>query len=181
MKIAVIDFETANYSRASACALGIAVIENGAVTVRDETLIKPPAECGWFRDDFIDIHGITPEDVRAAPTFDAVFAAFRPYLEGAVIAAHNAPFDMGVLGALLDCYHIPFACEGLCTLRFARHAWPALCSHSLSALAAHLGVPLDHHHAGSDAYAAACILLARHACERPALAPYLRRYEWTNR
>lgn len=179
MKIAVIDFETANHSRASACALGIAVIENGAITVRAETLIKPPETCGWFRDDFIGIHGITPDDVRDAPTFDAVFEAFRPHLQGAVLAAHNAPFDMSVLGALLGCYHIPYACESLCTLRLARAAWPRLHRHNLAAVAAHLGVALDHHQAGSDAYAAACILLALRDCSRPALASYLRRYDWT--
>ncbi len=179
MKIAVIDFETANTSRASACALGVAVIEDGTVTVRAETLIKPPEACGWFRDDFIRIHGITPDAVRDAPTFDAVFDAFRPHLAGAVLAAHNAPFDMGVLGALLGTYGISFACESLCTLRLARAAWPRLRSHSLAAVAAHLGVALDHHRAGSDAYAAARILLALRDCGRPALAPYLRRYDWT--
>ncbi len=179
MKIAVIDFETANYSRASACALGVAVIEDGAVTVRAETLIRPPASCGWFREDFIRIHGITPDDVLDAPTFDAAFASFRPHLEGAVLAAHNAPFDMGVLGALLGFYRIPFACESLCTLRLARTAWPGLRSHNLAAVAAHLGIPLDHHHASSDAYAAARIVLAASPCDRPALTPYLRSYDWT--
>lgn len=180
MKIAVIDFETANYSRASACALGVAVIEDGTVTVRAETLIKPPEACGWFRDDFIRIHGITPDDVRDAPAFDVVFEAFRPHLDGAVLAAHKASFDMGVLGALLGCYGIPYACESLCTLQLARTAWPGLSAYNLAAVAAHLGVALDHHRAGSDAYAAARILLALRDCSRPALAPYLRRYDWTS-
>jgi len=179
MKIAVIDFETANYSRASACALGIAVIEDGAVTHCEETLIKPPEACGCFRADFIRIHGISPDDVCDAPAFDTVFAAFTPHFSGATLAAHNAAFDMGVLGALLTHYRIPFACEALCTLRIARAAWPALPSHRLNTVAAHLGVPLDHHRAGSDARVAAQILLAQQRHAGPAsLRRYCRRYAW---
>lgn len=160
MKITVIDFETANYSRASACAIGVAVIEEGTVTVRLERLIKPPKGCGWFRDDFIGIHGITHEDVCDAPQFDSVFQELRPLFNGAVLAAHNAAFDIGVLSALCVHYGLPLAGEYLCTLQAARSVWPDLPTHNLKSLAAFLGVALNHHQAGSDAYAAATILTA---------------------
>ena len=160
MKITVIDFETANRNRASACSIGIAVIEAGEITTRVERLIKPPKGVGWFREDFIGIHGITHKDVRHAPGFDTVFQELRPYFENTLLAAHNAPFDMGVLGALLGHYGIPYSCGYFCTLVASRVVWPDLPAHDLGTVARHLGVDLDHHHAGSDANAAALMILA---------------------
>jgi DNA polymerase-3 subunit epsilon len=159
MKITVIDFETANRNRASACSIGIAVIEAGAITTRVERLIKPPKGIGWFREDFIGIHGITHEDVRDAPGFDTVFQELRPHFENTLLAAHNAVFDMGVLGALLGYYGISYSCDYFCTLAASRAVWPDLPAHNLRAMADHLGVELDHHQAGSDANAAARMIL----------------------
>jgi DNA polymerase-3 subunit epsilon len=160
MKITVIDFETANTHRASACSIGIAVIEAGEITARVERLIKPPKGIGWFRKDFIGIHGITHETVREAPGFDTVFRELRPYFENSLLAAHNAVFDMGVLGALLGHYGISYSCDYFCTLAASRVVWPDLPAHDLGTVARHLGVELDHHHAGSDANAAARMILA---------------------
>jgi len=41
------------------------------------------------------VHGITNGDVRDAPRFREVAREVRGELEGAVIVAHNAPFDLG--------------------------------------------------------------------------------------
>ena len=160
MKITVIDFETANTNRASACSIGIAVIEAGEITTRVERLIKPPKGIGWFREDFIGIHGITHEDVCDVPGFDIVFQELRPHFENTLLAAHNAVFDMGVLGSLLRHYGIPFSCDYFCTLAASRVVWPNLPAHDLGTVARHLGVELDHHNAGSDANATARMILA---------------------
>ena len=42
-----------------------------------------------------------PTDFRA-PGFDVVFQELRPHFENALLAAHNAAFDMSVLRALLE-------------------------------------------------------------------------------
>jgi len=160
MKITVIDFETANPSRVSACSIGVAVIEGGAITTRFERLIKPPKGFDGFNPMFTGIHGLTQQDVRAAPGFDVVFQELRPHFENALLAAHNAAFDMSVLRALLAHYGLSHAGSYLCTLAVARAAWPQLPEHKLGTVAAHLGVELKHHQAGSDAYAAAHIILA---------------------
>jgi DNA polymerase-3 subunit epsilon len=41
MNFTAIDFETANNSRSSACALGAVKVENGVITERKEWLIRP--------------------------------------------------------------------------------------------------------------------------------------------
>jgi len=160
MKITVIDFEVANHNRASACSIGIAVIEDGEITIRAERLIKPPKGFGWFREDFIRIHGITHADVCDAPGFDTVFQELRPHFENTLLAAHNAAFDMGVLGALLGHYGLSYSCGYFCTLAASRAVWPELPAHDLGTIARHLGIGLDHHRAGSDANATARMILA---------------------
>lgn len=160
MKITVIDFETANQHRVSACSIGIAVIEAGKITTRIERLLKPPKGFGWFNERLTEIHGLTPEDVHDAPGFDVVFQELRPHFENTLLAAHNAAFDMSVLRALLAHYGLSYAGDYVCTLAVARATWPHLPEHKLGTVATHLGVELNHHHAGSDAYAAAHIILA---------------------
>ena len=49
MKIVAIDFETANYSPLSACALGLAIFEDHKLVESPYWLIKPPKGHGWFR------------------------------------------------------------------------------------------------------------------------------------
>jgi DNA polymerase-3 subunit epsilon len=143
-----------------ALGVAVAVIEDGEITASVERLIKPPKGMGWFREDFIGIHGITHETVRDAPGFDIVFHELRPLFDNTLLAAHNAQFDMSVLGALLGHYGISYSCDYFCTLAASRVVWPDLPAHDLGTVASHLGVELDHHHAGSDANAAARMILA---------------------
>jgi DNA polymerase III epsilon subunit-like protein len=60
-----LDFETADYSPDSACALGLVRVENHRVVQRAYSLIKPPRR----RFVFTYLHGITWEDVAHQPSF----------------------------------------------------------------------------------------------------------------
>jgi DNA polymerase-3 subunit epsilon len=157
-----IDFETANRSRVSICAAGMAVFEDGKLTETPYWLVRPPKGHGWFCDDFIDCHGLTHLDVLNAPEFPAVAPEFLARLTRAdIVIAHNAKFDMGALYATLN--HFGLACpefDYVCTCQLARRVWPELPSHSLGALAAHIGHQFNHHHAQADAEAAGSVLLA---------------------
>ncbi len=51
-----IDFETANYDRSSACAVGLAIVRDGRVVQTLKTLIRPPTR--FFL--FTDLHNISP-------------------------------------------------------------------------------------------------------------------------
>jgi DNA polymerase-3 subunit epsilon len=162
MTIASIDFETANYSRVSICAAGMAVFEDGNLTEAPYWLVRPPKPHGWFHEDFTEIHGLTRFDVQDAPEFSAIAPEFLERLTRAdIVIAHVAEFDIGALRATLA--HFGLGCpefDYLCTCRVARRIWPDLPSHSLDALAAHIGHEFHHHHARSDAEAAGRVLLA---------------------
>lgn len=154
---AAIDFETANYSQRSACAIGVVIVRDGQVVDRVNQLIRPPS-----RDfTFTHIHGLTWQDVRDAPTFAELWPELSARLIGvAFLAAHNAPFDRGVLAACCASYGLPTVeTPFACTVRIARSVW-SIHPTRLPDVCRHLGIRLRHHDAGSDAEACANIVLA---------------------
>ncbi len=58
MKVAAIDFETANYDRTSPCAVGLVAVENSKIVDRIYKLISPPTRFFYFT----YLHGISRED-----------------------------------------------------------------------------------------------------------------------
>src|ERR1019366_2179330 len=99
MTITSLDFETANHSRVSICAAGIAVFENGNLTESLHWLVRPPKGHGWFLPEFTeDCHGLTWFDVQDAPAFSAIAPELLERLTRAdIVIAHNAQFDLGAL------------------------------------------------------------------------------------
>ena len=91
MNFISIDFETANPSRMSICAAGLAVFEDGNLTEAPYWLVRPPKGKGWFDEDFIEIHGLTHLDVLDAPEFPAIAPEFLDRLNRAdIVIAHYA-------------------------------------------------------------------------------------------
>lgn len=159
MRALAIDFETANESRASPCAVGFAWIEDGVVTRRAYRLIRPPEM--RFNPGNIRVHGIRPADVVDAAAFPDVMAEFMDDLAGTLLLAHNAAFDMGVIGATFATYGRPVPrLRYLCTRAVAQRAWPSEPSFGLAAMAALHGIRFQHHHAEEDAAACAEVALA---------------------
>ena len=160
-----LDFETAHYSRTSACALGLVLVCGDVAVATENFLIRPP------RPDFTfsHIHGLTWEDVRAAPTFAELWPRILPWIEQAdFLVAHNASFDQGVLARC--CAHYGLAVPArrfFCTVQIARRQW-GIHPTRLPDVCGRLGIALTHHDAGSDARACAEIALrARREGWRP--------------
>jgi DNA polymerase III subunit epsilon len=160
MKVAALDFETANAQRNSACALGVTLIDNQQITESKYWLIKP---VGHF--DYMNtlIHGITYNDVRNEPTFEELWPEINQYLNGRLLIAHNAAFDMSVLRKSLEgCELEKPKFEYTCTMRMAKNLWPNHYNHKLNTLCDYFNIELDHHNAASDAQA--CALIALELC-----------------
>ena len=159
MRVLAIDFETANEVRASACAIGLAWIENGAIVRREYRTIRPPEM--RFSPWNVRVHGIRPADVAHRPEFPAIMSEFKAELSGNLVLAHNAGFDVSVLRGGFARYGMELPdFRYLCTHAIARAAWPHETGFGLGALAARRGIRFTHHHAGEDAYACAEIALA---------------------
>lgn len=163
MRTVAIDFETANYPRNSAIALGLSVIENDKIVETKSWLFRPPGTRIYIRPDFIDIHGIRPEHLKDKPDFSGIWAEeISEYLRYAdTLIAHNAGFDRSVLYAVAEHYDIGLpAYSWKCTVNLSRVMWPGLFNHKLPTVCEHLGITLIHHDPASDAEAAAKIYLA---------------------
>lgn len=160
MKLVAIDFETANSSNGSACAIGVTVFEEGILLAQFSQLIKPHFLMGAFDYRNIAIHGITPKMVTDEKEWDEVFCMLEPYLEDSMFVAHNAAFDMGVLKSICGLYQLQLpTLQYFCTVECSRKIFPFLDSHRLNKVAEHLSIQLDHHDAGSDARACALIVV----------------------
>ena len=156
-----IDFETATGSRASACALGLVTVIDGVVCERRSWLIRPPDNTYAPYNTYI--HGITPAMTADRGSFGELWSEVGPYLDGTLVVAHNASFDMSVLRASLDVAGLRYPdLSYLCTLALSRAAYRDLASHTLPIVAHHCGIEVNHHDPGSDAHGAACI--AMHMC-----------------
>jgi DNA polymerase-3 subunit epsilon len=161
LRFAAIDFETADNGRDSACALGIVVAERGAIVHRAHYLIRPPRReilYTW-------IHGISWEHVADKPCFADLWSAISADLHGVdFLAAHNAPFDRGILQGCCEAAGIESPVHRfLCTVRLARRVWDIRPT-KLPDVCRALGIPLRHHDAASDAEA--CAVIALKALER---------------
>ena len=163
MNMTSIDFETANPSRVSICAAGMAVFEDGTLTEAPYWLVRPPKPHGWFLEHFTEnCHGLTHLDVLNAPEFPGISPEILARLTRAdLVIAHNAAFDIEHLRATLDHFGLPRPdFDYICTCQLARHVWPDPPNHQLSTLTANIGHQFNHHHAQSDAEAAGRVLLA---------------------
>jgi DNA polymerase III subunit epsilon len=163
MTFTSIDFETANYSRASICAAGIACFEDGKLVESLYWLVRPPKGHGWFLPEFTEnCHGLAWFDVQDAPEFPAIAPALLERLTRSnVVIAHNAQFDISALQATLQHFGLPCPeFNYLCTYRLATRIWPDLPDHRLNTVAAHIGHEFHHHHAQADAETAGRVLLA---------------------
>lgn len=153
---AAIDFETANTSRDSACAVGVAMVRDGRLAELHRSLIRPPTRHFTFT----HIHGLTWRDVCREHTFGTIWKDLRPLVSTVdFLCAHNAPFDRSVLKACCRQHGLsPPRQPFLCTVRLARSQW-RIHPTKLSDVCRTLRIPLNHHEAGSDARACAQIVL----------------------
>ena len=158
MRIVALDFETANSSMASACALGIAIYEEGEILDSFEWYFKPYHRYNYFSN--THIHGICKEDVEDEEEFVYYYDELSEILKDAMIVAHNAVFDMSVLNAVCDVYGLShFKNPYIDTVTISRRVYPELYNHRLNTVCEYLDISLNHHNGKSDAYACLMILL----------------------
>lgn len=120
------------------------------------------------------IHGITSQVLAHAPNFGAVYRSFATFCDGAILLAHNAPFDKAMIESELwrvrpgnDVAVVP--CVD--TIDIAKHALPQAQSYSLTNLLDLLGVENNHAHtAVSDAAATGAMIRALFKNNTPAIA-----------
>ena len=153
----VFDVETPNRYNTRMSAIGISIIESGAIVNDFYSLIDPEQPFDPFN---IMLTGISEERVFDAPNFPKVWRQIEPLMSSGILVAHNARFDMSVLRHCLYDYGIAWknAVKGICTVIMGRNLLPGI-SHKLNDMCDYYGISLNHHQADSDSHACAEILL----------------------
>lgn len=97
-------------------------------------------------DEIIKLTGISPAMLVGQPPIDEVLPQFLAFIEGAVLVAHNAEFDIGMIRAACSRLGIDLEWPCFCTLKMARELLPALENKKLDTLARHYGLSFEARH-----------------------------------
>ena len=88
------DVETPNRYCNRMSAIGISVIENGAVSDEFYSLVNPETYFDYFN---TQLTGIDEDTVSSAPIFPELWGKIEPIMSSGILVAHNAVFDLSVL------------------------------------------------------------------------------------
>lgn len=168
------DVETPNRAGDRMSAIGITVVENGAIVEEYYSLVDPETHFDYFN---TRLTGISESTVKGAPNFPKLWGEIESVMSSGIAVAHNAVFDLGVLKRCLRGYGISWkqSVAYLCTVQMGRKLLPKM-SHSLDAMCGYYGIKLQHHHAASDSRACAEILL-RYINAGADVGSFLRTYD----
>jgi DNA polymerase-3 subunit epsilon len=162
LPIVLIDVETTGKDASvdRVVEVGVAIARGGEIVSRKNWLVNPgipiPKEAS-------DIHKITDEDVKDAPSFGAIAAELMEAFSGHIPGAYNAPFDRAFITNELARAGLSLRkdVEWLDPLVWARELQQGERSRALGEVAARLGIALENaHRAADDAEAALRVLLS---------------------
>ncbi|WP_306113808.1 MULTISPECIES: 3'-5' exonuclease [unclassified Roseovarius] len=155
----IFDSETTglNPDRDRVVQLAAVRVVNGRIVAGEvfDTLVRPgrkiPAQS-------TKVHRIDDAMVKGAPRFKAVCRDFHQFCEGAVIVAHNAPFDTAFLYRQAERLDIDFDHPVLDTVHLSAAVFGGSAEHTLDAICDRLEIEIDpslRHTALGDAQATA--------------------------
>jgi DNA polymerase-3 subunit epsilon len=140
VSFAVLDTETSGLSPkygGRICEVAVVTFKGGLETGRWSTLLDPQCR---IDPGAMAVHGITNAMVAGQPTFAEAVDELDALLQGTVLVAHNAPFDVNFLTAeYTRIGRVMPAVPVLCTLKLARRHFK-FPSNKLGSIAAALGV-----------------------------------------
>jgi DNA polymerase III epsilon subunit family exonuclease len=151
LPLAVVDFETSGWETSDrAIEVGVACFAGEEEVGSFETLLDPGVPPSPF---VTQLTGIRGSDLKGKPSFTEVWPELAGLFRGQIVAAHNLPFDMGVLRRELrrSVGRDAFDHAGqLCTLKLARKLVPRGESRGLDALAERFSLRFSARHRALD-------------------------------
>lgn len=157
----VVDLETTGGKPVDAgiTEIGAVKVRGGEVLGEFQTLVNPGVAIPPF---IAALTGITDRMLASAPSVTAATASFWEFARGAVLVAHNAPYDMGFLRGACDKTGLAWPAPRVAdTARLARRALTRdeVRNCKLETLAAHFHSPTPPcHRALDDARATVAVL-----------------------
>jgi DNA polymerase III epsilon subunit family exonuclease len=144
-QIVIFDFETTglDFEQDQIIEIGAIKIKGGAAIDQYSSFVQPTIALPEIVQ---NITGITPEMLEGQPRIDDVLGVFLKFIQGSILVAHNAEFDMGMLKAACLRQGIDLDWPVFCTLKMARELLPDLEKRTLDALAQHFGLEFESRH-----------------------------------
>lgn len=145
----VLDIETTglNADKDKITEIGAVKIVNGKITERFSSFVNPQIPIPSF---ITKLTGITNDMVEDAPAIEPVLLELLEFINGAVVVAHNAPFDLGFLRHYAKLMGEHISNPVIDTLTLCRRMFPQLERYKLNIVANHLGIKLENHHRAVD-------------------------------
>lgn len=143
-----IDFETMDTWRASVCAVGCAVFEDGKLVDKYYSLVCPPSKNENYY--CVQTHGLKYKDVRNSPTFDEVWQKVDDMIGDSPIVAHNAPFEKSCIDACADVYETKSEYKYIDTLKECRRLYKGVKNHKLDTMCRKHRITLKNYHNALD-------------------------------
>lgn len=155
----VFDVETTGFSSRNdkIIEIGAVKIENKKIVDSFNTLINPSRP---ISQEITDLTGIDDSMLIGQPKFEEICDEFANFIDGAILVAHNAAFDIGFLKTNLEKNGKKFDKAYIDTLELSRILYPNVRSHALGKIAKRLGISLENaHRAVDDARATAEVFM----------------------
>ena len=145
----VLDLETTGLSfrTEKITEVGIMKIKNGKVIDSFSTFVNPEKPIPYK---VVEVTKITDDMVKDAPTIKEVFPNILEFIEGSVLVAHNADFDIGFLKYNAAELGYKFDYTYIDTLRLAKDLFPNYKKYKLGIIAENLGIKVDVAHRALD-------------------------------
>lgn len=140
--LVIFDTETTGFSPVHdrLVEVGGVRIRGGQILEEKTWLINPQRSIPFYAR---RVHTITRDMVRHEPTFAEIYPEFLEFIRGAVLIAHNAPFDVRFITAEAERHNLPIPHNPvLCSLSLFRNWFPDLKSHALTELIAEFGIDI---------------------------------------
>jgi DNA polymerase-3 subunit epsilon len=138
--VIVLDFETTGLSPRYGdrpIEIGAALVENGMIKGRFQSLMNPGFRFSSFIENFT---GISNEMVAKAPPCEEVMARFAEFIADFPLVAHNASFDRRFLETEFASIGMEHTAGMACSMLAARRIFPEAPNHRLATLARHCGI-----------------------------------------
>jgi len=148
-EIVCFDIETTGLkvTREAITEIGAVVLKNGKITETFQTFVNPGRR---LTPEIIGLTGITDAMLADAPSLKEALTAFLQFVNGRVLAAHNAEFDISFICAGCRKVGLEFEPTYIDSLILAQNLLPELHKYKLDIVAEHLDLPAFNHHRASD-------------------------------
>lgn len=145
----VLDLETTGFSPTTEkiTEIGVMKVKEGKVIDSFSCFVNPEKP---IPPRVVEVTNITDDMVKDAETIDKVFPKLMKFIEGSVLVAHNASFDIGFLKHVAKELGYDFDFTYLDTLTLAQDLFPDYKSYKLGRIAKNLDIKVEVAHRALD-------------------------------